>query len=145
MSCVAAFFCDFLMCCPMTFPHEPLAMALATTTGIVIASIFPVAVHVKGKKDDLEYIENRIYNFASQVGRADDSTISNAVNEYQDDILSEIRSINLGISIFCRLFGSISLLFLPILFSTGRYESLCLRALCDCLASDNFLFIFLVD
>ena len=115
MSCVAAFFAIFNVL-PDDFSHEPPSYgALATTTGIVIASIFPVAVHVKGKKDDLEYIENRIYNFASQVGRADDSTISNAVNEYQDDILSEIRSINLGISIFA-LVGSISPLVSTYLF-----------------------------
>lgn len=113
--CVAAIFTIFNVL-PDDFSHEPPSYgALATTTGIVIASIFPLAVHVKGKKDDLEYVENRIYNFASQVDRADDSTISNAVNEYQDDILSEIRSINLGMSIFA-LVGSISPLVSTCLF-----------------------------
>lgn len=86
---------------PNGFSHDPPSYAaLASTTAIVIASIFPVAVHVKGKKDDLDYIENKIYSFISKDDSVDDDSILNAVDKYRDDILSEVRSINAGIGIF---------------------------------------------
>jgi membrane protein len=98
-------FLGWLFNCILSLPADffkgpPSYGALASTTAIVVASIFPVAVHVKEKKESLLYFDNKINMVVSQANDRGDGDISSAINEFRDDIISEFRSINAEMWIF---------------------------------------------
>lgn len=73
--------------------------SLSSTTAIIVAAIFPIAIYITGKKKDVEYIEKKMSEFF-KYKHISEIDILDCVEKNKEDILTQYRSLNIGFIIF---------------------------------------------
>ena len=95
--------------------------SLAATTAIVSASIFPVALYVMGKKDDIDYFHKEISGFGSQDDKIENRNTFEFIDKNKEDIQAEARLINLGLYSFITITTFSSTISVALFFHWGGF------------------------
>ena len=73
--------------------------SLSSTTAIIVAAIFPVAIYIMGKKKDVEYIEKKMSEFFKDEHIAE-IDILDCVEKNKEEILTQYRALIIGSIVF---------------------------------------------